>query len=327
MNPVVMTLTDYTRDQLKALPDLDRFRLATQSLVKDPEKVTAIPEPTEWTEQDYADYLNATPKFERCDISMAAGHALQFWTWYSGAEAVEKDKIYATYHGVFSYAEINGVKVLPGTLCHQPEEDASSTSSLANLKNVASGGGVAVVPPAAWEFLSKKGSVPTASAQVEVRQVIHTINRDECCKWVKFYSDLLSKRIAAGDAGNTDRQNTAMAISHTAFVMGNCLRLMTKDEFDVANHIQRTTKERLQNLFGPSSTELIAAEVFVPPHYRFTKAFKGYITKGTPLAKQLAVLFIEGFTASVNDPIQLMTCDTRDGFRLLESSVCAIPVV
>lgn len=95
----------------------------------------------------------------------------------------------------------------------------------------------------------------------------------------------------------------AMAINHTAFVMGNCLRLMTKDKFDVANHIQRTTKERLVNRFGPSRTDLIAAEVFVPPHFKFTKAFKGYITKGTPLAKQLAILFIEGFSEAPNETV------------------------
>lgn len=50
-------------------------------------------------------------------------------------------------------------------------------------------------------------------------------------------------------------------------LMGNCLRLMTKDEFDVANHIQKTTKERLVNLFGPSSTDLVAAEVFFTPSF------------------------------------------------------------
>lgn len=277
--------------------------MATQSLVKDPEKVTAVPEPTDWTEQDYADYLGANPKFERCDISMAAGHALQFWKWYSGAETIGKDRIYSTYHGVFSYAELNGTRVLPDTLCYDAGEEASSSASQADRKNVASGGSAAVILPTTWEFISKKGNVPTASAVVEVKQVNHTINRDECCKWVKFYSDLLSKQVTAGDAGKEDRQNMTMAINHTAFMMGNCLRLMTKDEFDVANHIQRTTKERLINLFKPSSTDLIAAEVFVPPHFKFTKAFKGYITKGTPLSKQLAILFIEGFSEAANESV------------------------
>lgn len=234
---------------------------------------------------------------------MAAGHALQFWSWYAGVEAVEKEKIYSTYHGVFSYAEINGEHVLPTTLCPEAGDEASSTASLAQLKNVSSGKSSAITPPTSWEFLSKKGSVPTSSTQVEVHQMIHTINRDECCKWVAFYSDLLSKKVAPGDAGKVDRQNMSMAINHTAFVMGNCIRLMTKDEFDVANHIQKTTKERLQNLFGPSSTELIAPEVFAPPHYKFVKAFKGYITKGTPLAKQLAILFIEGYTAAPSEVV------------------------
>lgn len=108
MDPANMTLTDLSRSQLRALPDLDRYRLATKSLVKDPERVTAVPEPTDWTDQDYNHYLQATPKYSRSDISMAAGHALQFWSWYAGVEAVEKEKIYSTYHGVFSYAEING---------------------------------------------------------------------------------------------------------------------------------------------------------------------------------------------------------------------------
>lgn len=205
MDPANRTLPDYTRAQLKALPDIERFRLATQSLIKDPEKVTAVPEPTDWTEQDYANYLNANPKFERCDISMAAGHALQFWKWYSGAEAVCKEQIYSTYHGVFSYAEINGSEILPNTLCNAAVEEVSSSASQADLKNVASGGSTAVVLPTTWEFLSKRGNVPTASAVVEVRQVNHTINRDECCKWVKFYSDLLSKQVAAGEAGDIDR--------------------------------------------------------------------------------------------------------------------------
>lgn len=87
------TLTQYSKDELaKALTDIERFTLATRSLVKDPEKVTAIPEPTDWTEQDYARYLSAAPKFERCDISMAAGHALQFWKWYAGTESINKKK-------------------------------------------------------------------------------------------------------------------------------------------------------------------------------------------------------------------------------------------
>lgn len=234
---------------------------------------------------------------------MTAGHALQFWKWYAGTESINKKKVYSTYHGVFSYAHINNDDILPDTLCQDAGETAGSSASQAELKNVASGGNTAVVPPPPWEFISKKGSAPSASTVVELRQMIHTINRDECCKWVTFYSDLLSKQVVSGEDGNQDRLCMAMTINHTAFLMGNCLRLMTKDEFDVANHIQKTTKERLVNLFGPSSTDLVAAEVFVPPHFRFTKAFKGFITKGTPLAKQLAILFIEGFVEAKNETV------------------------
>lgn len=58
------------------------------------------------------------------------------------------------------------------------------------------------------------------------------------------------KRSRHGDTGAPDREKMITAIQHTALVMGNCLRLMTKeDEFDMAYRIQRTTKERLLNLF------------------------------------------------------------------------------
>lgn len=37
------TLTQYSKDELaKALTDIERFTLATRSLVKDPEKVTGL---------------------------------------------------------------------------------------------------------------------------------------------------------------------------------------------------------------------------------------------------------------------------------------------
>lgn len=78
MDPRNADLTDYTRDQIQAMSDMDRFRLATRSLKKDAERITAVPEPTNWTLEDYDGYLNSTPKFFRSDISLAAGHALQF---------------------------------------------------------------------------------------------------------------------------------------------------------------------------------------------------------------------------------------------------------
>lgn len=184
-----------------------------------------------------------------------------------GLNLLTRKKVYSTYHGVFSYAQINNDDILPDTLYQDAGETAGSSASQAELKNVASGGNTVVVPPPPWEFISKKGSAPSASTVVELRQMNHTINRDECCKWITFYSDLLSKQVVSGEDGNQDRLSMAMTINHTAFLMGNCLRLMTKDEFDVANHIQKTTKERLVNLFGPSSTDLVAAEVFFTPSF------------------------------------------------------------
>lgn len=67
------------------------------------------------------------------------------------------------------------------------------------------------------------------------------------------------------------------AIRHTAFVMGNCLRLMTKEEYVDSAHIQRTTKDRLLNLFDHHHAEL-------------------WCPLRCPVTNKLAVLVIEGYS-------------------------------
>lgn len=58
------------------------------------------------------------------------------------------------------------------------------------------------------------------------------------------------------------------------------------------------------SIFSPaSSTDLVAADMFAPSHCRFMEAFKGFINKGTPLPKQLAILFIEGFSEAPNETV------------------------
>lgn len=64
-----------------------------------------------------------------------------------------------------------------------------------------------------------------------------------------------------------------------------------------------TTSKKNQGQIAQSFRPSVAADVFAPPHYRIMKAFKGFINKGTLLAKQLAVLFIEGFSEAPNETV------------------------
>lgn len=131
-----------------------------------------------------------------------------------------------------------------------------------------------------------------------------TINYETCAAWVRFFYERL-----ADSADNEDQQRAGVfskvfAVKATSFIMINMIRLMTKEEYDVGLHIQTQTKERLINLFGAPASSFPKCSTFAPPHADFLQWIKESIPKATPLARQLALMMIEGYSVEGSEHVK-----------------------
>lgn len=140
--------------------------------------------------------------------------------------------------------------------------------------------------------------------RVDTSKGAETVNYETCATWVKFFYDRLSDNAESEDKQRSGVFSKAFAVKATSLVMINMIRLMTKEEYDVGLHIQTQTRERFVNLLGAPSSALPKCSTFAPPHAEFLQRFKESIPKATPLARQLAILMIEGYSIETSEHVR-----------------------
>nr|QHA33840.1 putative nucleoprotein [Atrato Rhabdo-like virus 2] len=114
-----------------------------------------------------------------------------------------------------------------------------------------------------------------------------TLSTQECVAWLALVKELI---VDKDDKEDIKAFNARIdrGLKLVAYLALNTLRLITKDAYAVADHIQTRTLERLKSLFGVIFLNPIDCRVFCPPHYKFLIEAKDLLNKGTQTSVQIA---------------------------------------
>lgn len=160
---------------------IERVKNAFEEKFDNINKISNTPEGSDWNNGVYEEFLKEALLLDRQSLDGSAGHAMQFWRWYSGVEDYCEEFTYSVFHGVLSYVKLDGAYVLPDTLI--------AKESSAATKNTPATGSPPVVK--AWSFLSKRGDKPVDKMRVDTSKGTETVNYETCATWVKFFYDRL----------------------------------------------------------------------------------------------------------------------------------------
>lgn len=81
------------------------------------------------------------------------------------------------------------------------------------------------------------------------------------------------------------------------YLMLNSMRLVTKDCFSVADHIQHKGVEQMKSLFNVAIPHAPATKIFCPPHFKFLVGLKDAINKGPEAGRHFSLLGYTGLGA------------------------------